>query len=104
MLSHDAKMRCNWVDLYYTLYGVVRPMCLPMSFVTTSARPKKAGPPAPNEDDTRTFPSTTQASSGFLDNMVPPNMKRKSPLIAEEFPPVEGGPEAKKPKFQVEKT
>ncbi|KAL1132516.1 hypothetical protein AAG570_010471, partial [Ranatra chinensis] len=29
MLSHDTKMRCSFVDLYYTLYGRKRPICLP---------------------------------------------------------------------------
>ncbi|KAF7989013.1 hypothetical protein HCN44_007323 [Aphidius gifuensis] len=27
-LSHDAKLRCDLVDLYYALYGTNRPLCL----------------------------------------------------------------------------
>lgn len=30
MLSHDTRLRCDLVDLYYTLYGIRRPMCLPV--------------------------------------------------------------------------
>lgn len=28
MLSNDSQMRCNFVDLYYALYGSKRPSCL----------------------------------------------------------------------------
>lgn len=31
MLSHDTRLRCSFVDLYYTLYGKKRPMVLPAS-------------------------------------------------------------------------
>lgn len=30
MLSHDARIRCDLVDLYYKLYGIKRPTCLPI--------------------------------------------------------------------------
>lgn len=30
MLSHDTRLRCELVDLYYTLYGTRRPTCLPV--------------------------------------------------------------------------
>lgn len=30
MLSHDPKLRCDLVDLYYTLYGSKTPLCLPV--------------------------------------------------------------------------
>lgn len=30
MLSHDSRLRCELVDLYYTLYGIRRPTCLPI--------------------------------------------------------------------------
>uniref|UniRef100_A0A0A9Y392 Transcription initiation factor TFIID subunit 2 n=3 Tax=Lygus hesperus TaxID=30085 RepID=A0A0A9Y392_LYGHE len=29
MLSHDTRMRNAFIDLYYTLYGIRKPMCLP---------------------------------------------------------------------------
>ncbi|CAH0555152.1 unnamed protein product [Brassicogethes aeneus] len=31
MLSHDTRLRCDLVDLYYTLYGIRRPVCLPIT-------------------------------------------------------------------------
>ncbi|KAK9889670.1 hypothetical protein WA026_007049 [Henosepilachna vigintioctopunctata] len=30
MFSHDTRLRCDMVDLYYTLYGSKRPFCLPL--------------------------------------------------------------------------
>lgn len=30
MLSHDTRLRCDLVDLYYALYGSRRPACLPI--------------------------------------------------------------------------
>ncbi|ENN80134.1 hypothetical protein YQE_03442, partial [Dendroctonus ponderosae] len=30
MLSHDTRIRCDLVDLYYTLYGNRRPICIPL--------------------------------------------------------------------------
>ncbi|XP_060530001.1 transcription initiation factor TFIID subunit 2 isoform X2 [Cylas formicarius] len=30
MLSHDTRLRCDMVDLYYALYGTKRPLCLPL--------------------------------------------------------------------------
>ncbi|XP_045542678.1 transcription initiation factor TFIID subunit 2 [Papilio machaon] len=29
-LSNDARLRCDLVDLYYTLYGLKRPVCVPL--------------------------------------------------------------------------
>ncbi|KAG5887800.1 hypothetical protein JTB14_019391 [Gonioctena quinquepunctata] len=31
MLSHDTRLRCDLIDLYYTLYGTKRPVCIPLS-------------------------------------------------------------------------
>lgn len=30
LLSNDARLRCDLVDLYYTLYGTKRPICVPL--------------------------------------------------------------------------
>lgn len=30
MLSHDTRLRCDIVDLYYALYGTKRPVCIPL--------------------------------------------------------------------------
>lgn len=40
-LSHDAKLRCDWVDFYYTLYGSKRPLCLPIKELEMLFKPKK---------------------------------------------------------------
>lgn len=47
MLSHDAKLRCDLVDLYYTLYGIKIPFCLPIPELLAITKPKKIGPPSP---------------------------------------------------------
>lgn len=31
MLSHDTRLRCDLVDIYYILYGMKRPVCLPIN-------------------------------------------------------------------------
>jgi len=50
MLSHDAKLRCNLVDLYYTLYGTKTPLCLPIPELAMITKPRKAGPPSPERE------------------------------------------------------
>lgn len=50
MLSHDAKLRCDLVDLYYTLYGMKVPFCLPIPEIATIIKPRKAGPPSPERE------------------------------------------------------
>jgi len=50
MLSHDAKLRCDLVDLYYTLYGTKVPFCLPIPEIATIIKPRKAGPPSPERE------------------------------------------------------
>jgi len=49
MLSHDAKLRCNLVDLYYMLYGTKTPLCLPIPELAM-IKPRKAGPPSPERE------------------------------------------------------
>lgn len=41
MLSHDARLRCDLVDLYYTLYGSRRPVCLPIPELAGVLNPTK---------------------------------------------------------------
>lgn len=50
MLSHDAKLRCDLVDLYYTLYGTKVPFCLPIPEIVAITKPRKAGPPSPERE------------------------------------------------------
>lgn len=53
MLSHDAKLRCSLVDLYYTLYGTKAPFCLPIPELALISKPKKVGPPVSPEREVR---------------------------------------------------
>lgn len=48
-LSHDSRIRCAVVDLYYVLYGKIRPSCLPVPELTAlaGAREKKPKPNVP---------------------------------------------------------
>ena len=61
MLSHDAKLRCDLVDLYYTLYGSKRPLCLPIPELGC-LKPRKAGPQASPERDENVRPVTIDNS------------------------------------------
>lgn len=47
MLSHDTKLRCDLVDLYYTLYGNKRPVCLPIPELAGVMKPQKIHAPSP---------------------------------------------------------
>lgn len=53
MLSHDTKLRCDLVDLYFTLYGSKRPVCLPIPIpeLANIMKPQRqhAGPPPIHE-------------------------------------------------------
>uniref|UniRef100_A0A023F4P3 Transcription initiation factor TFIID subunit 2 n=1 Tax=Triatoma infestans TaxID=30076 RepID=A0A023F4P3_TRIIF len=40
MLSHDSKMRCSVIDLYFTMFGKKRPACLPPPVVAEPSIPK----------------------------------------------------------------
>ncbi|XP_053673216.1 transcription initiation factor TFIID subunit 2 [Anopheles nili] len=42
-LSHDTRLRCDMVDLYYTLYGVRMPHCLANQELGSILRPQKLG-------------------------------------------------------------
>lgn len=41
MLSHDTRLRCDLVDLYYKLYGSKRPTCLPIPELAGVLKPQK---------------------------------------------------------------
>ncbi len=41
MLSHDTRLRCDLVDVYYTLYGSKRPVCLPIPELAGLMHPQK---------------------------------------------------------------
>jgi transcription initiation factor TFIID subunit 2 len=45
-LSNDTRLRCDMVDLYYSLYGVKRPLCLPSnnSELASLYKPQKVAP------------------------------------------------------------
>lgn len=45
MLSHDARLRCDMVDLYYALYGTKRPQCLPTAELSAMFKPQRIAPP-----------------------------------------------------------
>ena len=53
MLSHDPKLRCDLVDLYYTLYGPRTPLCLPNPELDMLTKPKRVGSPSSLEKDVR---------------------------------------------------
>lgn len=44
MLSHDSRLRCGMVDLYYALYGNKHPICLPTPELSAMFKPQKVQP------------------------------------------------------------
>lgn len=86
MLSHDSKLRCDFVDLYYKLYGVKRPTCLPIPELAGILKPQKVydeikkKPPHFSNDSK---PST----SGFVEvkkETIPMEKDDPSNIIIEE--------------------
>ncbi|XP_058805308.1 transcription initiation factor TFIID subunit 2 [Phymastichus coffea] len=56
MLSHDPKLRCDLVDLYYTLYGSKTPLCLPIPELAMLTKPKRVAPAVSPEKDVSHLP------------------------------------------------
>lgn len=50
MLSHDSKMRCNFIDLYFALYGKKRPVCLPIPELAALLKPQRVESPVHDND------------------------------------------------------
>lgn len=39
-MSYDSRLRCDFVDLYFTLYGTRRPNCIPSAELAGLFKPK----------------------------------------------------------------
>lgn len=66
MLSHDTRLRCDLVDLYYTLYGTKRPVCLPIPELAGVLNYPKEGKKTPHipkqlPPETKQSPKENQA-------------------------------------------
>lgn len=99
MLSHDAKLRCDLVDLYYTLYGTKRPPCLPIPELALIAKPRKAGPQqSPEREVKPNVQHIKHESVTELDNTTGINKRKASPN--KDIPglsnPTDYGPEVKR--------
>ncbi|XP_012265791.1 transcription initiation factor TFIID subunit 2 isoform X2 [Athalia rosae] len=77
MLSHDTKLRCDLVDLYYTLYGSKRPLCLPIPELAAMTRPRKAGPHVSPEREIKPNPLHTNFEAPVGVETAPISNKRK---------------------------
>lgn len=85
MLSHDTRLRCELVDLYYTLYGKRRPTCLPI--------PELAGVLNLHKYDMKKIksiapiqkPATITSLSEFKKNPPPPQKQGPSDIIIENL-------------------
>lgn len=79
---HDWRLRCDAVNLYYTLFGLTRPSCLPLPELglVLNLKEKKAvlnptikseqGPGGPEVTSNMTFTSTVSISLKFLNFSV----------------------------------
>ncbi|GJQ75752.1 putative zinc ion binding protein [Trypoxylus dichotomus] len=76
MLSHDSKLRCDFVDLYYKLYGLKRPTCLPIPELAGILKPQKVHDEVrkkPQHFNTDSKPST----SGFSEKKPSSPMEKE---------------------------
>ncbi|KAF5290182.1 hypothetical protein FQR65_LT11645 [Abscondita terminalis] len=58
MLSHDTRLRCDLVDLYFILYGIRRPTCIPNPETENLYKPQRQNPPMESKR-LKTFSSPT---------------------------------------------
>nr|XP_050858954.1 transcription initiation factor TFIID subunit 2 isoform X2 [Vespula vulgaris] len=80
MLSHDAKLRCDLVDLYYTLYGTKRPVCLPIPELALITKPRKIGlQNSPEREIKPNIQHIKNESVIELDNISGANKRKASP-------------------------
>ncbi|CAD6216069.1 GSCOCG00011268001-RA-CDS [Cotesia congregata] len=79
MLSQDSKLRCDFVDLYYTLYRSKRPLCLPIPELAGLLKPKKV---EPENDESRIVKTPAVKPMQEIVELDPPSVipsiKRKS--------------------------
>lgn len=73
MLSHDSRLRCELVDLYYTLYGIRRPTCLPI--------PELAGVLNLQKHDVKKMKSFSSIQKSSVTSV--PETKKNSPSVKE---------------------
>lgn len=80
MLSHDSRLRCDLVDLYYKLYGSKRPTCLPIPELAGIMKPYK------HEESKRKSYHTDRSAVTAVDIKKSPTIKkeRSEDVIVEE--------------------
>lgn len=71
MLSHDARLRCDMVDLYYALYGSKRPPGMVSAELTAMFRPQKV---------TTAQTTSTGSISTFSHAKIKSEVKTSSPI------------------------
>jgi transcription initiation factor TFIID subunit 2 len=64
-LSHNTRLRCNMVDIYYALYGVKAPCCLPNPETASLLKPQKFVPASSSVKRERS-PSPVQVSASNM--------------------------------------
>ena len=82
-LSHDPKLRCDWVDFYYTLYGSKRPLCLPIKELEMLLKPKKAPPSTSPERDVKPISPVIKNEPLIEPEEAVVNNKRKASPVTE---------------------
>ncbi|KAL7294026.1 hypothetical protein TKK_0012596 [Trichogramma kaykai] len=99
-LSHDPKLRCDLVDLYYTLYGSKTPMCLPNPEIDELLKPKKVA--KTNSEITTPLPQIPlikQEPVNKTDGLNIPVTKRKVSPVPEVPVALASEPEIKRQKL-----
>lgn len=75
MLSHDTRLRCDLVDLYYALYGSRRPVCLPIPELAALMSSQK-------QDLKKPIPHIAKPT--VFENQFGSGQKESIPIVADE--------------------
>ncbi|KAI8520784.1 Transcription initiation factor TFIID subunit 2 [Branchiostoma belcheri] len=99
-LSYDARLRCDLVDLYYTMFGRVRPSCLPPPEfgLLVNLKEKKAAAVLQEDDKAGSSPAETHGVKRKAEtDPLPPT----TPLLTPSDPTLEVQPQEGSNKMRI---
>uniref|UniRef100_A0A8D8N598 Transcription initiation factor TFIID subunit 2 n=5 Tax=Culex pipiens TaxID=7175 RepID=A0A8D8N598_CULPI len=95
LLSHDTRLRCDMVDLYYTLYGTRVPNCLPNPELASILKPQKLASSfaaVANRERTDSERERDQLAEIELESMSQKRQRSLSPLDVKPLDLIDIGP------------
>lgn len=80
MLSHDSRLRCDMVDMYYALYGTKRPPGMVSSELSAMFRPQKVSTATTTSTNSTITPSAAPLKVKAENKMRVPSPIEEKPL------------------------